>query len=91
MDLSRSVKRLVVILALAIVAILVSKSLLSKAAKNLSIEAEKKQQAKTVKESATLLVSAVEETSASAIGSTVTVAMEPESAPVATESSAAIQ
>ena len=49
MDISRSTKRLVIIFILAIVVILVSKSLLSKAAKNLSIEAQKKQQAKIAK------------------------------------------
>jgi hypothetical protein len=47
MDMSRSVKRLIVIVVLAIGVILLSKSLLSKAVKNLSVAAEKKQQAKS--------------------------------------------
>jgi hypothetical protein len=49
MDFSRTLKRLAIILVLAIIVIFVSKSLLSKAAKNLSLEAEKKQQAKVPK------------------------------------------
>jgi len=46
MDMSRSIKRLALILILAIFVILVSKSLLTRAVKNLSNEAEKKLQAK---------------------------------------------
>lgn len=49
MDVSRSVKRVALILVLAIIVIFVSKALLSKAAKNLRLEAEKKQQAKASK------------------------------------------
>ena len=49
MNISRSAKRLLMIVVLAIVVILVSKSLLSKAAKTLSVEAGKKQQTKAVK------------------------------------------
>ena len=43
MDISRSAKRLLLIIAISIIAILVSKSLLSKAVKNLNAEAQKKQ------------------------------------------------
>lgn len=52
MEISRSLKRLAIIVVLAIIVILVSKSLLSKAAKNLSLEAEKKQQANMLKPAA---------------------------------------
>jgi hypothetical protein len=58
MDLSRSIKRLAIILVVAIIVILVSKSLLSKTVKNLAIEAEKKQQANIAKLRATLPASA---------------------------------
>jgi hypothetical protein len=58
MDMSRSIKRLALIVLFAIIVILVSKSLLSKAAKNLSIEVEKKQQAKARKTPAILPESA---------------------------------
>lgn len=47
MDMSRSIKRLIVIVVLAIGVILLSKSLLRNAVKNLSVAAEKKQQAKS--------------------------------------------
>jgi hypothetical protein len=43
MNISRNVKRLLVIIALSMVIIVVSKSLLSRAVKNLSVEAERKQ------------------------------------------------
>jgi len=49
MDISRSAKRLLIIVALSVIVILVSKSLLSKAVKNLNIAAEKKLQAKSSK------------------------------------------
>lgn len=58
MNFSRSVKRLVIIIALSVVVILVSKSLLSKALKNLNIASQKKQQAQTSKLPATLPESA---------------------------------
>lgn len=87
MELTRSMKRVGMIVLLAIVVILISKSLLLKSVKNLNAEAEKKQQAKAVKESVTLPVSAVEVNSAS----TDTAPVEPESAPAATENSAAMQ
>ena len=48
MDFPPYVKRLVVIIAISLIVIFVSKSLLRKAAKNLSAEAQKKQQAKTI-------------------------------------------
>ena len=83
MDISRSTKRLVIIFILAIVVILVSKSLLSKAAKNLSIEAQKKQQTKIAKPvSATVeTVATVEITSTPA--DTTTLDASPQSSPVA--------
>jgi len=43
MNVSRSVKRLMLIIVLSVIVILLSKSLLGKAVKNLSIAAEKKQ------------------------------------------------
>ena len=48
MDIPPYVKRLIVIIAISLIVIFVSKSLLRKAAKNLSAEAQKKQQAKTM-------------------------------------------
>lgn len=91
MDMPRSVKRLIVIVVLAIGVILLSKSLLSKAVKNLSVAAEKKQQAqsaqsaKRLPESATAIVlpgsSAVADTAGSGI----------QSAPLPSESSSANQ
>lgn len=45
MNVSRSVKRLMLIIVLSVIVILLSKSLLGKAVKNLSIAAEKKQHA----------------------------------------------
>ena len=53
MDLTRSIKRLAIILIVAIIVILVSKALLSKTVMSLAIEAEKKQQAKAAKLRAT--------------------------------------
>lgn len=91
MDLSRSVKRLVVIIALAIVVILVSKSLLSKAARNLSIEAEKKQQAKAAKLPAAIPDSAPAIDLASSPAPSDTIATDYQSAPVTTENSTAAQ
>jgi len=61
MDLSRSAKRLIWILIFAIAVIFVSKSLLSKAAKNLSIAVEKKQQAKASKNTVILPASTPED------------------------------
>ena len=58
MDVTRRVKRLAMIVLLAITVILVSKSLLSKAVKNLNTQAEKKQQANDAKLRATLPASA---------------------------------
>jgi hypothetical protein len=49
MNISRNVKRLLLIIALSVIVILVSKSLLTKAVNNLSIEAEKKLLAKAGK------------------------------------------
>lgn len=91
MDLSRSVKRLVVILALAIVVILVSKSLLSKAAKNLSIEAEKKQQAQLAKLRATLPPSAPAQDFSISSAPSGNMESFMQSAPLATENPAAAQ
>jgi len=93
MDISRSVKRLALFVVLAIAVILLSKALLGKAVKNLGIEAEKKQQAQAIKNSASLPVSAVAvaATSASSAASTDALASAPESAPVATASSVTAQ
>jgi len=91
MNLSRSAKRLVLLLALAIFVVLLSKFLLGKAVKNLSIEAEKKQQARGAKNSAALPVSAVEVTSAGADASSGASATAPESAPVAAGNTSAGQ
>jgi hypothetical protein len=60
MNISRNLKRLLLIIALSVIVILVSKSLLSKAVKNLTIEAEKKQLAKAGKLPARLPESAAE-------------------------------
>lgn len=90
MELTRSMKRVAVIVLLAIVVILVSKSLLLKSVKNLNAEAEKQQQAKAIKDAATLPVAAAgkEAPDDDAPASTTTEAIEPESAVVATEDSA---
>jgi len=67
MDLARSTKRLAVIVLLALVVILVSKSLLTRTVKNLNAEAGKQQQIKTsqtpvaVPAEAAVAVSAAEE------------------------------
>lgn len=60
MNISRNVKRLLVIIALSLIVILVSKSLLSRAVKNISIAAEKKLQAKAARQPASLAESAAE-------------------------------
>lgn len=88
MELTRSMKRVAVIVLLAIVVILVSKSLLLKSVKNLNAEAEKQQQAKALKDAATLPVAAEKEAPNDAPASTTTEVIEPESAAVATEDSA---
>lgn len=49
MNLPPNFKRLVIIIAISLMVIFFSKMLLSKAAKNLTAEAQKKQQAKTIK------------------------------------------
>jgi hypothetical protein len=60
MNISRNAKRLIVIIALSLIVILVSKSLLSRTVKNLTIAAEKKQQAKVAKQAPALAGSAAE-------------------------------
>ncbi|HUX91644.1 MAG TPA: hypothetical protein VMV48_13250 [Gallionellaceae bacterium] len=91
MNLSRSAKRLALLVVLSIFVVLLSKSLLGKAVKNLSIEAEKKQQARAAKNSAALPVSAVEVTSAVAEASSGASATEPESAPGAAGNTSAAE
>lgn len=91
MNLSRSAKRMVLLVVLAIFVVLLSKFLLGKAVKNLSIEAEKKQQARAANNSAALPVSAVEVTTAGADASSGAWATEPESAPVAAGNTTAVQ
>jgi hypothetical protein len=91
MNLSRSAKRLVLLVVLAIFVVLLSKSLLGKAVKNLSIEAEKKQHARAAKNSAALPVSAADVTSAGTDASSGASATEPESAPVAAGNTSAVQ
>lgn len=90
MEISRSLKRLAIIVVLAIIVILVSKSLLSKAAKNLSIEAEKKQQANMLKPAAIPAESApVDEiSSAPALAGSIELPMQ--SSPAATDSPVSI-
>jgi len=85
MDISRSLKRVVLIIALSVIVILVSKSLLSRAVKNLNIEAQKKQQAKIAMQRAALPQSApsVETSSSPAIADNASAPAEP--VPAATE------
>ena len=84
MYVSRSVKRLLLIAVLAIFDILLSKSLLGTAVKNLGVEAERIQQAKAAKiHPAASPESAAEVTAASADASSDTLATGPGSAPVA--------
>jgi len=89
MNISRNVKRILVIIALSLIVILVSKSLLSRAVKNLSIAAEKKQQAKVTRQPPTLAESAAEITpgleSSSVAITTGSVNAPAESPPVAVE------
>lgn len=92
MDMSRSVKRLLLIAVLAIFVILLSKSLLGTAVKNLGVEAERIQQAKAAKIHPTALPeSAAEVTAAGADASSNTLANEPGSAPVASGNTDAAQ
>lgn len=84
MNLSRSAKRLALLVVLAIFVVLLSKSLLGKAVKNLNLEAEKIQQARAAKNSAALPVSAAKVTNASSGA----VASVPESTPIAGENTA---
>jgi hypothetical protein len=92
MNISRNVKRLLVIIALSLIVILVSKSLLSSAVKNLSIAAKKKQQVKVARLPPTLAGSAAEITpgleSSSVPVTTGNMNTSAESSPVAVENTA---
>jgi len=59
------VKRLIIIIAVSLIAILLAKSLLSRAVKNLNFETQKKQQAKLIKQSSILPASSPTATSES--------------------------
>lgn len=86
MNFSPNVKRLLVIIALSVIVIFISKSLLTKAAKNLSVEAERKRLAKSIKETPTLPIAATEIEPSSAAypaESLNTSAISAESAPIA--------
>lgn len=84
MDLARSIKRLSVIVLLAIVVILVSKYLLTRTVKNLNAEAEKQQQLKASQTPVAVPESAVATVAVSAAEDAATPAV-PESAPAASE------
>lgn len=86
MDFSRYLKRLAIILVLAIIVIFVSKSLLSKAAKNLSLEAEKKQQMKANKPEAVPAESALDAVIPIASAPETSLETAPQSSPVTTDS-----
>ena len=90
MEFSRSLKRLVMIVVLAIIVILVSKSLLSKAAKNLSLEAEKKQQANMLKPAAIPAESAPVDEISSAPALAESIELPMQSSPAATDSPVSI-
>ncbi len=90
MNISRSVKRMAMIIFLAIVVILVSKSLLTKAAKNLSVAAEKKLQEKADKKNAAILAESVPIAESAYSGSDNAV-IDTESAPVASEANTIAQ
>lgn len=93
MNISRNVKRLLVIIALSMVIILVSKSLLTRAVKNLSVEAEKKQLENVSKLQTTLPQSApsassmLEQSSSSVAGGSMIILIE--SSPAFTEDASA--
>ena len=91
MNLSRQAKRLVVIIAVSIIIILLSKFLLSKAAKNLGLAAEKKLQAKAAKLAPVSPASApaIDLTTASAPPDTMETAVQ--SAPVTVDGTTATQ
>jgi hypothetical protein len=91
MDFSRHLKRLAIILVLAIIVIFVSKSLLSKAAKNLSREAERKQQAKALKPTAVPVESTPDAVVPLASAPEASLETAPQSSPVAADSPAAGQ
>jgi sensor domain CHASE-containing protein len=74
-------KRLVLIIVISLIVIFVSKALLSKAAKNLSLEAQKKQQLKSHQQLTTLPASAVVLDNAPVQISTEAVTTSTESAP----------
>ena len=89
MDFARSIKRLAVIVLLAIVVILVSKSLLTRTVKNLNAEAGKQQQIKASQTPAAAPESAVAAVAKGAEEDTGTQAEAAESAPAAAETGAA--
>lgn len=91
MDMSRSIKRLAVIVLLAIVVILVSKSLLTRTVKNLNAEAEKQQQIKASQTPAAVPESAETAVAEGAVEDAGTLAVAAESAPAVAETSAAGQ
>jgi len=94
MNISRNVKRLLLIIALSVIVILVSKSLLTRAVKNLSIAAEKKQQAKIARQPPALAESTAEITpgleSSSVAVTTGSVNTSVESPPVAVENTSTV-
>lgn len=89
MDFARSIKRLAVIVLLAIVVILVSKSLLTRTVKNLNAEAGKQQQIKASPTPAAVPESAVTAVADGAEVDAGTLAVAAESAPAVAESGVA--
>ena len=83
MDIERSLKRLAVIVLLALIVILVSKSLLTKTAKNLNAEAGKQQQIKASQTPVIVPESAVAEVAEDVVENADAPAVTAESSPTA--------
>ena len=85
MNFLQNYKRIVLIIVISLIVIFVSKALLSKAAKNLSLEAQRKQQLKASQQLITMPASAVVLDSASEQSTPVAIAIQAESASVIVE------